>query len=589
MTGATTLNDVTVGTTTAKKTATVNGTLTVIGNESVGGSSTIGMNTATHTVGALLEIRNKQQDLTGVTDVRDPKMVSSDKGGLLLPRVELVSLASLEPFIATTDPSWMNATKKQELSLSLAGLMVYNIAVSGNKIYPAIYVWSGTSWITSQQSASQLVVDNSLATKTKSFTFYELGTETTTSTPVKFEPLKVTVTGALGTPTYQWYQMTGSNVHVRAGAKIIGATSDTFYPVNGLTFDSNGDILTSESVLKGPTRNAKNTGFYRYYCVITDGYREVQTEIVEVAVGCGAKNNNGDWISFMCFNLGAGEYLGNVGGSYNGISIENQKTRPLIHTILDKGGHKGYVPGEEVVWGDLYQWGRIADGHEKRNSTISNAYPPITDIGNGFLCGLATDDATSPQNQIKPTSPGYGKFIANGYVSWTSGNKSLLWGNGNLIHLNDPCTHFKLDGTISPFWNTTGNGSTTSPACQNENLGWRIPTSEDFYTIISGTANSTPLNMTTANSLKWYQPESIVGNLTKTKGIEFQPDNATTTLFIPAAGNRNAGNGQQEYVSMVVYAWTSSSSYNSLVINSDAAAVSPYFIGSGRSLRCIKK
>lgn len=99
--------------------------------------------------------------------------------------------------------------------------MVYNIAISGNNIYPAFYVWSGTSWVTSQQSASQLVIDNSIATKTKSFTFYETGTE-------PLVPLTVTVTGALGTPTYQWYQMTGSNVHVRAGAKIIGATSSSF-------------------------------------------------------------------------------------------------------------------------------------------------------------------------------------------------------------------------------------------------------------------------------------------------------------------------------------------------------------------------
>lgn len=27
--------------------------------------------------------------------------------------------------------------------------------------------------------------------------------------------------------------------------------------------------------------------------------------------------------------------------------------------------------GEEECWGDLYQWGRIADGHEKRNSNIT--------------------------------------------------------------------------------------------------------------------------------------------------------------------------------------------------------------------------
>lgn len=89
-------------------------------------------------------------------------MVTSDKGGLLLPRVQLVNLASLEPFITGADA---------ETKLSLAGLMVYNIAVSGDKIYPAFYIWSGTSWETSQQSASQLIIDNSVEARVKPFTF----------------------------------------------------------------------------------------------------------------------------------------------------------------------------------------------------------------------------------------------------------------------------------------------------------------------------------------------------------------------------------------------------------------------------------
>lgn len=106
---------------------------------------------------------------------------------------------------------------------------------------------------------------------------------------MKFEPLKVTVSGAFGTPTYQWYQVTGTNIHVRTGSKIIGATSDTFYPVDGTEFNADGDITASVSVLKGTTRNANNTGFYKYYCVVSDAYRTVETETVEVAVGCGAK------------------------------------------------------------------------------------------------------------------------------------------------------------------------------------------------------------------------------------------------------------------------------------------------------------
>ena len=557
VTGATTLTgNLTSNGTTALKATNVTGNLTVsvntktatstvTGNESVGGSSTIGMNTTTPTVGALLEIRNKQQDLAGVTDVRDPKMVSSDKGGLLLPRVELVSLASLEPFITGADA---------ETQLSLAGLMVYNIAVSGNKIYPAIYVWSGTSWSTSQQSASQLVIDNSIATKTKSFTFYELGTETRV-------PLTVTVTGALGTPTYQWYQMTGNNVHVRTGSKIIGATSSSFLPVNGLTFNAAGDIVTSENILKGTTRNASNTGFYRYYCVVTDGYRTVETETVEVAVGCGAKTNSGEWITFMCYNLGAN------------INTTIAKQKAATPTT---------ITADEAVYGSLFQWGRIADGHQLRSSaTINRSLTALTDFSdqNQFRCGTT---ATHPFYQVKKGTSPYGKFIFNSGAWNASAYNATLWTKGG-ASTNDPCMRYQPDGTYLTPWAESETATTANCIDVRKNSGW-INSGIEIYGLIykGGTLNGTVASAT-ANRMRWDN------------GIVVEPDNVTTTLFFPPNGMRTYIL-ELPYVGERVELWTSEYliNYTAAMAEMTPNGYNPsrsqeaYPVSSGGGVRCTK-
>lgn len=100
--------------------------------------------------GALLEVKNKEAVNPG--SVTDENNVTSDKGGLGLPRVSLVNKNTLEPFILTTDTEWTNAitlkTKEKH-----AGLTVYNISetaigeTDANKIfYKGIYVWDGNQW-----------------------------------------------------------------------------------------------------------------------------------------------------------------------------------------------------------------------------------------------------------------------------------------------------------------------------------------------------------------------------------------------------------------------------------------------------------
>ncbi len=115
--------------------------------------------------------------------------------------------------------------------------------------------------------------------------------------------------------TYQWYKMTGATTSV--------ACTDA----DGTGF--NMASFTPSAVVKGPSR---------YYCVVSDATGATATsEIAEVVIGCGAMTTSGTWLAFMCYNLGADESL------------------------------------DPFVWnndikGDLYQWGRPADDHEKRYS-----------------------------------------------------------------------------------------------------------------------------------------------------------------------------------------------------------------------------
>lgn len=95
--------------------------------------------------GALLEIKSQEADANNIT---------SEKGGLGLPRVKLTNRTTLEPFISTTDTEWVNATTTK-IKEKHAGLVVYNLHESpasetnADKILrKGVYIWDGSRWNT---------------------------------------------------------------------------------------------------------------------------------------------------------------------------------------------------------------------------------------------------------------------------------------------------------------------------------------------------------------------------------------------------------------------------------------------------------
>jgi hypothetical protein len=509
-------------------------------------------------------------------DVAAGKTDGTLADGIIAPRMTLVQLN--------------NARKKY--TAAQIGAEVYITDVSGTTIpgYSdqvtciGVIYWNGIHW-TSDCALSRTYAI--VTQQPKAFTFYEEGTEAIIIAPLTFGA------GGSSTMSYQWYKIIGSNIHVRVGQKCddsdgTGATTASFTPT---------------SVKKGTTRNANNTGFYRYYCVAKNLTNDsVVSNVAEVAMGCGAKNKDGEWFTFMCFNLGASQ-----------MTIDEQRNTTLtFSTANDANGVHYYITDEEKKYGDLYQWGRIRDGHEQRGTnagfangsnaaganqiTYSSATPPTYESGN--LIGVSI---RYPYIQIKRNTTYYGKFIISSGTqdyNWanpaigayadnnlptniTQGIIDQLWRDGRFA-ANDPCAKINEDGkTYETFYPATNgiSGSSTS---------WRTPSQEEWGEIYrGGSANGSPDNAL-ANTWTWHDSNG--------RGYDIKPDGTTITLHLPANGYRpsiNNVNGGRLYMQGTngdywSTTYTGSDAYN---LNFDKNGVRPADIslrGYGFAIRCIR-
>ncbi|MDR1938157.1 MAG: hypothetical protein LBQ73_06650 [Tannerellaceae bacterium] len=100
----------------------------------------------------LLELKTQEADAGNVT---------SDKGGLLLARVKLADLNTLQPFIDTSDADWTDATTREELKRRHTGLLVYNLT-NGQGFQQGVYVWDGSKWNLSPSALTPLTATNGL-------------------------------------------------------------------------------------------------------------------------------------------------------------------------------------------------------------------------------------------------------------------------------------------------------------------------------------------------------------------------------------------------------------------------------------------
>ncbi|MDR0823556.1 MAG: hypothetical protein LBN74_00555 [Prevotella sp.] len=91
--------------------------------------------------GAVLDVK---------THVPDAGNLTSASGGIVLPRVRLIDINTLKPFIADEDPD-INDLKKSHV-----GLTVYNLSLTGILV-PGLYVWDGQKWMRKKGSIATSV------------------------------------------------------------------------------------------------------------------------------------------------------------------------------------------------------------------------------------------------------------------------------------------------------------------------------------------------------------------------------------------------------------------------------------------------
>jgi len=504
-------------------------------------------------------------------DVVATKTDGSTAEGIIAPRVTLAQLnAAFSKYGAAQTGTFVYVTDYSGTTISGYS---DQITCVGYAYFNGIY-WVGDC------AAAQSYVR--VLSQPKAFTFYELGTET--------EDALVFGAGGSSMISYEWYIITGSNIHVRISRKCNASDGDGFNTSSFKPKVAGGLNSTN-------TKIASKNGFYRYYCVATNMEGDfVTSDIAEVAVGCGAKDLNGEWLSFMCFNLGATRH-----------TIAAQQNTPIAFSVAnDANGIHAKVEYEELTYGDLFQWGRIADGHEKRsaiqpNSTggnttdnvaVWNATTPPT-YADGNLLGTSQ---RYPYQQVATTNATYyGKFIRtivgndhNWYAGTNAMNTAIdqLW-RQSAFPANDPCQKIDATGNAYSTFYPPASSSTSTGA---SGTGWRIPTQHEWGSLYRGGTISGGRNIALANTWDWYQLSS--SSTEGAKGMAIKPDGVTSTLFLPAGGYRDASNALLYNHGSLGYYWSGSvmgaNAYSLRFLSSTVNPAFSYYRGSGFAVRCIK-
>lgn len=256
------------------------------------------------------------------------------------------------------------------------------------------------------------------------------------------QTLELTATTTATAPAYQWYV---------DGTAVTGATNATFNyqpGTAGLTTDALGNHV-KKPVITCRVTTAAGTATSNEYPV----------QVVQATLG---------ELSPIYVN------------AWNEAGTALQKVA-LAHVNL--GAENATNPCDML--GDLYQWGRPADGHQLRYS------------------------ATMRNNISHVAPPGHGDFILNGYspVDWLQPQDNTLWGDGTdgynqaKVTINDPC-----------------------PA------GWKVPSQKQWGAVYAGGVISGDPAVVANKANTWIWLGTGAGY------------KVGDVLYLPAAGYRSTNN-----------------------------------------------
>jgi uncharacterized protein (TIGR02145 family) len=213
------------------------------------------------------------------------------------------------------------------------------------------------------------------------------------------------------------------------------------------------------------------------------------------------------------------------------------------------------------IKGDLYQWGRYTDGHEKRKSTYSTTgIPLLADYDNEVLAYKASGtDFTYTAFYQGLVSREY-DWISDGATQGTAASSRKGW-----------------DDATSNF----NQAKTENDPCPD---GWKVPSQKQWGSIFQGgTTNGTP-NSATANSWTWTDTDE--------DGSE-DGYQVGAALFLPAAGYRMYTSGELGGAGSSGRYWSSTwrDNQRSYALILTSSNVNPASTGSlrayGFSVRCV--
>jgi len=477
----------------------------------------------------------------------------STKGGLRLP---MLSNDERDALLLTPD------------STEASGLFIYNTDID------CVEFWSGGKWIDLCSATPASSIVNSITLASAVGTDAQIVCGGTAITPIKYSTtgatgatfigLPIGVTGSWnanivtisGTPetsgnyTYIVVLTGGSGSGMAIGTitvntapqlTIIGnngvtkntTTTYSVAPVSGVTnytwtvSGTDWSITTGQGSSSITATCGTSNGTITVTAINSCG---TGTASMDVKVGCPVKTISGSWLTFMCYNLGAATGV-------QSLTPAQQAAAPAANN-----------------YGDLYQWGRVADGHQLRTSP---SYPTNDNVTPEN--GVVSSPNLNGNGQVDPTFEAYGKFIKNNnsatFYDWRSPQDNTLWyNNGKTV--NDPCPD-----------------------------GWRVPTQAEWGSIFLGGAISDAPGAATVNKWTW--------NNSGTYGYLITPlGNSEATLFLPAGGLRNSDTSSLSSITLYGYYWSSSvngskANYLAFTNSNVSPGSSIYFHAVGNSIRCV--
>ncbi|MDU1892911.1 MAG: PKD-like domain-containing protein [Dysgonomonas sp.] len=202
-----------------------------------------------------------------------------------------------------------------------------------------------------------------------------------------------------------------------------------------------------------------------------------------------------------------------------------------------------------LIAGELYQWGRTDDGHQRRNLAIGGNLHDIAPDGLYGVSGSAIAPVASLDagGQIKEGDSRYGKFIKvdESEIEDHIGNavsSYLRWNyKENLLN-----TSAGLDApyNVGKLW---GNGTMAEDVAKQPGdpcpTGWKVPSMEQWKSIYNTTNPIGSADAATANKWTWttYYPANRSSYYPRPGYI------VGGSLFLPIAGLRSSSGGQVAY------------------------------------------